>query len=534
MSSNQDLQATHQIVSILERSKAESDRVLDALPGVFAIVDGAGLIYRGNALLAKIKNSSIEDLLGRNLSNLFSKENWNLFETQFKKVVGKHQLEVEFELPTDQEGGSGLHFFWHIGRLESSQSGIELDLYSVLARDISELRKKEKQLSDLYSTIPLGIMTINQEGRVEGPYSSQVEYLLGALSLQGKTIKEILFDPAWAGMRQDEKEGVQGLLATLGKDERFFDILRPSYPQELYHPAKSENEGGKYLGLQYQPIVLSGKVDRIFLTIEDRTEVVQNRMEQQKVQALEELGVKRIIELKKCPPHVANLLMKEMSQLMVKIEEGLTKKDLKPIRNALHGMKGNSRIAGLSHLTELAHSLESYIRDHTTEGSAFPWNELKTEIQDLLLEWTEIMEIFPVIHKSEAQGPKAANAFNDVLMNLVQKYNLLLQRPGDFQSRIDRERINQAMLVANQSSLQDLEDLLRFRVEGMSRSTEKELHLQYSVTVKSVDPSHQQVLNEALVHLISNAAVHGIEPKDVRLARGKPTEGLIMVQISDK
>ena len=45
---NQDLQATHKILTIIEQSKSNNDELLDHLPGIFCIIDDEARILRGN------------------------------------------------------------------------------------------------------------------------------------------------------------------------------------------------------------------------------------------------------------------------------------------------------------------------------------------------------------------------------------------------------------------------------------------------------------------------------------------------------
>ena len=64
MNSNRDLQINHKIVRFLEEAKAQSEIILDRLPGLFAIIDANGVVYRGNRKLAEYLNVEFEFLAG--------------------------------------------------------------------------------------------------------------------------------------------------------------------------------------------------------------------------------------------------------------------------------------------------------------------------------------------------------------------------------------------------------------------------------------------------------------------------------------
>ena len=71
---NQDLQASHQILSLLERSKSQSEGILDRLSGAFAIVDGEGRILRTNFGLAQMMSRGPEEVIGMKVGELFRRE----------------------------------------------------------------------------------------------------------------------------------------------------------------------------------------------------------------------------------------------------------------------------------------------------------------------------------------------------------------------------------------------------------------------------------------------------------------------------
>jgi hypothetical protein len=41
---NQDLQATHKVLQLIESSKRQGERILDTIPGLFAVINSYGEI----------------------------------------------------------------------------------------------------------------------------------------------------------------------------------------------------------------------------------------------------------------------------------------------------------------------------------------------------------------------------------------------------------------------------------------------------------------------------------------------------------
>ena len=67
-------------------------------------------------------------------------------------------------------------------------------------------------------------------------------------------------------------------------------------------------------------------------------------------------------------------------------------------------------------------------------------------------------------------------------------------------------------------------------VYDIAQSTGKQIRLETDGEETEIDKSMLELLGDPLTHLIRNAADHGIEASDVRLAANKPAEGLIQMR----
>lgn len=74
-----------------------------------------------------------------------------------------------------------------------------------------------------------------------------------------------------------------------------------------------------------------------------------------------------------------------------------------------------------------------------------------------------------------------------------------------------------------------LTESLRRAVRDLSQSLGKSIRYEVDVGQILLDKAVIESLKDPLLHLVRNAADHGIEPPDVRRAAGKPTEGVIRV-----
>ena len=60
---NQNIQASHKVLALLEKANSHSERIIDSLPGVFLILNERFEILRGNLESSKILGIDYEDLL---------------------------------------------------------------------------------------------------------------------------------------------------------------------------------------------------------------------------------------------------------------------------------------------------------------------------------------------------------------------------------------------------------------------------------------------------------------------------------------
>jgi PAS domain-containing protein len=70
--SNQDLQATQQIIRLFEVAKNEAEESIDRLPGIFLVVNRRGFILRANDYYAEMLKTTVEDALFANLKDIFA------------------------------------------------------------------------------------------------------------------------------------------------------------------------------------------------------------------------------------------------------------------------------------------------------------------------------------------------------------------------------------------------------------------------------------------------------------------------------
>jgi len=285
---SQDVQASHKVLTLLESANTNSERIIDNLPGVFLILNAKFDILRGNIESSKIFDIEYEDMLRTSFPDLFKKEVWQIFQTNFQRLEDDPPVKIvkfEISIADHSHEFSDRPFYWQLSKMEGSNLA-EGAVYSLVGEDISELRNAENRLSSIFTNIPLGILTINEKGNIEDTYSNYLTCLLGQDEFNGKSFREVVFDPIEAELTRDEKQGVDNIYFSLNNEERLFDALMLTFPKSIFFCPGDEKDG-KHLQISYKSVVYEGLVKQLLIILEDRTAIIEAEREQERANLLE-------------------------------------------------------------------------------------------------------------------------------------------------------------------------------------------------------------------------------------------------------
>jgi len=118
---------------------------------------------------------------------------------------------------------------------------------------------------------------------------------------------------------------------------------------------------------------------------------------------------------------------------------------------------------------------------------------------------------------TQASGGLSSNAWDD-----VNEANELLER----QLRSIREGVMRIRLVP----IGEVFERMRFAMRDIARETGKAIHLEFDGQSTEIDKLVVDRMLEPLLHLVRNAASHGIEQRSDRVAAGKAADGTIALR----
>jgi PAS domain S-box-containing protein len=484
---NFDLQASHCIISILEKSKINSEGLFKELPDFYLIIQGNGMVLKGNKVAASVFNSDSELLLGRQLRDLFKNESWNVFKTKIDAVLSGGDKTIDFELSLGTDPEREIIFYWNLKVLRKQNSKTPATI-SVIGRDITELRRHEKKLVEMFACMPIGIITLDKDGVIENPYSAYTEYLLGQTELVGKNLFSVLFNYC-VGLSESEKEGLQNLLKFYRIQFSTYELIEDTFPKKVKFRYESDSKIiERHYGLTFQPIVFENEVRRLMVLIEDRTVLVQLEEDQNRRKVLEDKHIQRIVQLKTCDNEILPDIVSEIQGLIGLCRNLIQSKELQELANKLHGVKGNARLGEFKNLVDLAHALEKGVLN----GSIIE-ADLIQNFEELEKEWREFVGLYNALF-----GSGTATQLN--------KKNPFLM----FCKKIEKQ------------------------VELTSCRLGKKVKVDFMGEAKDLPEEIFSELGEVCLHLVNNAIDHGIETPPERKARGKSEIGLIQIYLEPR
>jgi HPt (histidine-containing phosphotransfer) domain-containing protein/two-component sensor histidine kinase len=264
---------------------------------------------------------------------------------------------------------------------------------------------------------------------------------------------------------------------------------------------KRFSAAGRNFDVSYTVIVKHGEVERVLVIISDVTAQLAHEQEERQQRELLALFQRILADRVGVDEFLA-----EAAGLVGAIRE---ESDTKVQQRLVHTLKGNCAIYGLEAYAELAHRIESELVE-TRAG-------LSDEQRRLLVDmWKEIIQrVSKLLGRSRRESVEIERAELEALIERARAgmpSGTLALALTDW----EREPISRRF------------ERLGRQAVGIARRLRKpEPRIEIDAGGIRLDPRGWAPFWSAMVHMISNAADHGIEDAATRIARGKPEAGTI-------
>ena len=532
--------ASHKITNMLADAKENIESLLDQLPEIFAIVDTNGTIYRGNHTCAKLLNCHIEQLLGQEFSQLFSEQNWGIFQKKLT-TLSKDSQYTEFEVSCDSKAFPHINVLWRATQIRKNPG--RTPLFSLMGSDISPLRAREaelslltQQLQDMVSekteriksildSIEYAILTIDSDMKINPIYSRFSEVIFETKHLAHQSIKDIFkLSPKyfkdfcdWYRLFHDPKR--------LKRWSKFI----PLCPLQ----EKVIELGGrkKYLKIEYKPIIKDQTLSALMLICSDISEKIDHQEQFIKLQRRNILDHQRVLAMVNNNHEDISSFMKQCSEMMKTFERLKDPSYLLDHAAKLfmdvHTIKGNANLFGMNELSIRANDLESILAKVIA-------NKNECNLKIYLTQWAnkflKFKEEFTKIESLQNKIFSSRPNNNSIASDSVKK---LIEQIDPSKSLDASEMISKLRSLCQTRFLTCCQKYIKI-VSTYRKLVDKDIEdLKILNPSQKLDPNIIEKFDCALLHILRNAIDHGIEDRKKRtlLNKGK---GLISLQYLNK
>lgn len=368
-----------------------------------------------------------------------------------------------------------------VGRLASAFG----DMAAAVADREERLAVRNGELKLILDSVEQGFLTALPDGTLREERSAIVESWVGPLE-QGATIWDLVG-------RIDERAAEW---MKLGWEQVVEDLL----PLEVTidQLTKRLTRDGRYFDLAYHPILVHDKLHQIVIVITDVTAEVER---QQAMADQHEFSV--LVDRFVTDRHAFVEFWEEASQLVRRVARADSVQH-ESLRRDLHTLKGNARFYGLARLSSLCHDLETSLGKRGDEGLTErevarlveAWRGLRRRVDPLTHGAVSLIEITEEEYQKVREGVAAASDLSSELSRFVRSLRF--------------EPTRRRFLRA--------QDLLEATCHRLGKTKPEVLIDDGQIRLPS---ARWAPFWRVFSHVINNAADHGIEPDERRLARSK-------------
>jgi signal transduction histidine kinase/HAMP domain-containing protein len=415
------------------------------------------------------------------------------------------------------------------------------DEIALLAEAFETMRKKVKdytgnlqvrvdenvrQIRDILDNVRQGLFTFNLDLNVNPDCSLSACQILGMDELAGHTLAEVLrLSP------QDEalfRDWVDVLLMHY-ETHRWEKLAKLAPIREIRLGAGA---GGRQIKVEYQKILdPRGRLTKIMVLIQDVTEsnFLESRIWEEKIRL--ENKVRVILGITSNTPELVSEFLKDSTakiDVMEKSLEILNHKNAVDYRMGIriaykdcHTIKGNAGAFGFEVLVELAHELETRL-DNAACGRV-EWPEClpaaRRLVQDMKEEIKRMNEVRLLLSGNSEE------VYQRLPESKIAKIRALANKAGFLNLEPELLALVDCCKTISYRSFASLARKYQDLVSRVSIKTQKDVTFNISPPGLELDPEVLLRVDEALVHLVRNAAVYGLDavegPEPAGLGSGK-------------
>ena len=379
-----------------------------------------------------------------------------------------------------------------------------------------------------------GLFTIVPGGQIHHEYAAYLEDIFETSDIAGTEFSKLLFDASKSSADAID-QNITGVDAIVGEDDMMFSFNEHCLIREMTITVSNKE---KVIELDWDPIIVDDTIEKLMVTVRDVTELraLQAEAEAQKLE-LSIIGELLAVDAAKVESFLTNSMefIDECTSLISEASE----KDLDTIAalfRSMHTVKGNARTYGFVEIKDIVHEVESsYDALRKDEDKSWQQNILLAEIDRARKSVERYSKIF-----HEKLGISASN-HSGFELDSTQVKSWLSDVEKSLELGVEDKRsallggAYQMLVSAQAKPLNSILESVCNSVSSIASQLDKpspEIVIQDDDIL--IENELEETLNNIFMHVFRNAIDHGIESEDERLAKNKPLQGKISLDVIEK
>jgi len=433
--------------------------------------------------LARIEEPELTK--GRPFIDLFPNKELKLFAYQ---MLGRRELyedNWEFTLYRQKRYFKAVSS----GMVEGSRGG---NLVTML--DMTHLAERD-EIAAMKDNLKIGIFFMDRDYRIQDNYSRYLEELLSDGDLKGKLFTDVMA----ASVTSKELDAIKDYFDMVF--DRTFEQTTLQEINPLNELQYVDPDGQKKIFHCNFLTVELGKGDSLILvTIYDVTAKVELQERLQKEERKRQEEMSNLFELLQVDPVTFKAFQEDVEYEFGRVDGILgngklsNQEILVEVYQSVHAIKSNAVTLGLNNFGSKVHEVESEIkrlRDYEGEVPFDDMLHLTIEIERLVKE----------------------NESFSLVLDRINSFRV----DGEVQGKSNESILIESLSKAADKAAMDLEKKVRFVVAD--------------IDPEAIEKGPRRVMKEVLMQLIRNSVVHGVEPPEERVSKGKSETGTIRLSI---
>lgn len=382
-----------------------------------------------------------------------------------------------------------------------------------LRRADESAEEARNETSEILNTVTSGLFLLDRDLQIGNQYSAELENLIGTRDIAHRNLLDILRTKLPDSELENTEEFI-GQLYSPHVKERLIGSLNPLIrtPMRIAN-IKTGEEQNRYLSFRFNRVYHGKDIARVLVNVTDETNAVllEQKIEQEREQ--NDIQLDMLSTLLSADQKMVNDFIKNTQRRNIEINEilkapGEKQTDLRNKANAIfrevHSLKGEASTFKLDGFTVLAESLENEIKalQSAPSLSGEDFFGLAVYLEKLM----QLTQTIADLARRLDGGNR--NALAEQVMSSL--------HPKD---RFDEAASQQAYYA-------------RF-VSELAERNHKKVTLTCSGLETELSEQAQTLVKEAVIQLLRNAVVHGIESPEERQAKNKPPVGNIRLVLSE-